>query len=638
MNALPASTLLLGSYPERDPVARYGPLDRARRSLAWLRGLRSARTDADASARSFPLHELRARLSGNLADRAAQDAVLDRVADACRASLGITPYPGQREAARALLDGRLVEMATGEGKTLAVALAAACGALSGRPVHVVTANDYLAERDASTLSPLYHYLGLTCGVVTGASAPALRRKAYDCDITYCPGRELAFDYLRDRLVRPRALSPLIASVDRLARPIADRVTLLRGLWMAIVDEADSVLLDEALMPLILSTPVAAADREVRLAAALDAATALEPEEHFILDTHARSARLTAEGTRQLNARPAASTPFRTARHREEYVRTALAAIYLHERDRHYVVRGGTVQIIDEATGRAAPGRIWANELHAFVCLKEGCPLPPLTRTATQITYQRFFPRYLHLSGTSGTLREERRELESVYGLPVVRIPLRRPSCLRRMPTRLVADAEEQTAVVIARIREMRVRGRPVLVAMDSVIDAERLSVHLRGAGIDHQVLHARQDADEAACIAAAGQPGQVTLTTNMAGRGTDIRLHPHAESSGGLHVIACQHNRSRRIDRQLYGRAARQGDPGSCERVVHRFQPLFLRTWGVGLARALSRLPFMLRGWSADRLLELPQLREEHRARAVRRAMIVRDRMRSLELDIGPEP
>jgi preprotein translocase subunit SecA len=638
MSALPASTLLLGSYPERDPVARNRPFDRLRRSLSRLGAARAARTDASANARSLPLQELRARLWGNLGDRDAQDALLERVADACRASLGITPYPGQREAARALLDGRLVEMATGEGKTLAVALAAACGALSGRPVHVVTANDYLAARDANAMSPLYRTLGLGCGVVTGASTPAQRRQAYDCDITYCPGRELAFDYLRDRLVRPRALSPLIATVDRLARPSADRATLLRGLWMAIVDEADSVLLDEALMPLILSAPVVAADREARLASALEAAAALEPDEHFLLDAHAQSARLTADGRRQLDADAAASTPFRTTRHREEFVQTALAALYLHERDRHYVVRNGSVQIVDEATGRAAPGRIWSNELHAFVCLKEGCPLPPLTQVATQITYQRFFPRYLHLSGTSGTLHEERRELESVYGLPVVGIPLRRPSRLHRMPTRVVADAETQAAVVVARIQEMQARGRPVLIAMDSVIDAERLSGHLHATGIDHQLLHARQDADEAACVAAAGQPGQVTLTTNMAGRGTDIRLHPQAEASGGLHVIACQHNRSRRIDRQLYGRAGRQGDPGSCERVVHRFQPLFVRTWGVGLAHALSRLPLMLRGWWADRLLELPQWREEYRARAVRRAMIERDRTRSLELDLGPEP
>lgn len=639
MSPAPVSGLLLGQYPER----LQPPPGLAARHLRRMRGLlrRSIRRPADSGAPTTDtdtLGPLRARLARDPMDPATCEDALARVAVACVARLGLKPYPTQLQAARALLRGELVEMATGEGKTLAVGLAAACGALAGRPVHVITANDYLAQRDSEWLAPLYRDLGLSCAAVTSGSDRAARHAAYACSITYCPAREVVFDYLRDRLRAPRAATPLLARIAAMGNPAPAASSLLRGLWMAIVDEADSVLLDEALLPLVLSSPVDASESPAVLASALDHARSLAPGEQFTLDRVRRQARLTDRGLRQLRETPDPGVRYRTDQHRIEYIETALAALHLYQRDRDYLVRARSVQIIDEATGRAAPGRVWSRELHAFISLKEGCPPPPGLRPAAQITFQTFFPRYLHLCGTSGTLREERGELSTTYGLSVTRVPRRQPLRLERGRTRLFASSEAQRKAIVDRVRELCERQRPVLVAMDSVAEADALSQALDHRGIAHQLLHARQDRLESDLIARAGEAGRITVTTNIAGRGTDIRIDRGAEVAGGLHVIAGQHNRARRLDRQLAGRAARQGDPGSYERWVSVEQSLFAQTWGTRLARLIATRPLLCAGWCADRLLAIAQHRAERRARATRQALLARERDRRRELEIGPEP
>jgi len=638
MNGNPVSELLAGPYPER-PDRATGTWTRALHALRdrWRR--RHARGSTQETAtHALGLDTLRARLAIDPTDPLLCDVALDHAASACAVALGIDPYPGQLACARALLRGDMAEMATGEGKTLAVALAAACGALAGRPVHVVTANDYLAMRDCQAMAPLYTALGLSCDHVTGASEPARRRTAYDADITYAAARELVFDGLRDRILAPREHSALGARLSRLGETAQRRRTLLRGLWMAIVDEADSVLLDEAVMPFVMSAPDPTAEPVSALALALEQARALVAGRDFRLDVAHRRAWLTPIGRATLGIDAAATSGFRTPVHQVEHVETALAADALYQRDRDYLVRDGAVVIIDETTGRASPGRVWARHLHALICLKEGCTPPAPVKTLAQTTFQAFFSRYLHLCGTSGTLLEARRELGSVYGTPVTRIPRRRPSTLARAMTRLFVDASAHREAVVARILELHTRDRPVLVGMDSVAEADALAARLRSAGIAHQVLHARQDSAESALIARAGEAGAVTVTTRIAGRGTDIRLDEGAARAGGLHVIVCQRNRSRRIDRQLVGRAARQGDPGSCEHLISVARTDAVQGWPAWMPVAARLGSRLRRGRIADWLIRLAQARGEREGRAIRQALLDREIERERELDLGAHP
>jgi preprotein translocase subunit SecA len=515
-------------------------------------------------------------------------------------------------------------MATGEGKTLTVALAAAVGALAGLPVHAITANDYLVTRDADKLRPLYAALGLSVGCVVQADERPARAAAYRCDIAYVTAKELVFDYLRDGQ----------AGQD----PGAARV--LRGLCMAIVDEADAILLDEARVPLILSQPADMGDALRHARQALRFAEALEAGLHFELDAEALAARLTERGRDRL-ARATASADaladasvaaasgsagpiyadlspvWRNRLHREHAVCTALAALHLYRRERHYLVRDGRVQLIDETTGRIAEGRAWSNGLQQLVELKEGVAPSPEFATVAQITYQRFFPRYFRLGGLSGTLDDARAELLARYGLSVRPVPLRRPCRRRVAPTRLLPDHPSLWVAVARRVQMLHRRGRPVLVATDSVAEAQALADHLQRAGLPHVVLHARsagaEGAQEAEVVARAGQRGAITVATNMAGRGTDIALGEGVAALGGLHVLSCQLNPARRIDRQLAGRAARQGDPGSVETWLSLDSALLARSlparWRAALAPYARRLPPAC----VAALLRLPQWLEERR-------------------------
>lgn len=466
-----------------------------------------------------------------------------------------------------MLDRRLVEMQTGEGKTLAVALAAATCALAGVPVHVVTSNDYLVERDASFLAPVFRALGLTVGAVTADASTERRVQAYRCDITYCTAKELAFDYLRDHLATT-ARDSGTAQVRPARR--------LRGLCMAIVDEADSVLIDEARMPLILSDSAPNPEQSAFYRQALFLAAQLSPDSDFQLDRGLRIARLTVAGQQRAERLAERMGGGWTAmRRREETLCLALAAQHLFLRDVHYLVRDKQVVIIDETTGRAAQGRAWSSGLHQLIETKEGCSLSRPAQTAAQMTFQRFFSRYLRFSGISGTLSEARNEFLAIYGLPVVTVPLRFPCRRRFLPGRVFADKSTQWRYVVDQVRQLQAAGQPVLIGTGSVNDSEALSARLAHAGIPHAVLNARCNADEARIVAEAGRAGTVTVSTNMAGRGTDIGLGEGVAALGGLHVIACQANDARRIDRQLHGRCARQGDPGSVEQLYcaeDRFQ------------------------------------------------------------------
>jgi preprotein translocase subunit SecA len=487
-----------------------------------------------------------------------------------------------------LLDRRLVEMETGEGKTLAVALAAATGALAGIPVHVVTANDYLVSRDAAALQPVFQALGLTTGSVTTETPAMIRPRMYGCDITYCTAKELAFDYLRDHL----------AGTDKTQ---IDPKRNLRGLCMVIIDEADSVLIDEARMPLILSGQVAGPEQSAIYRQALFLVKKLLPGEDYHLDEVHHAAHLTPAGKKQAqNLSEHMGDYWKNGRRREETMCLALAAQYLFLKGRHYLVEDKEVIIIDDTTGRQAQGRTWSRGLHQLIEAKENCPLTEARQTAAQTTFQRFFSRYLRLSGVSGTLMEAADLLLAIYGLPVVKAPLRFASRRQMMPSQVFTDKNRQWQYVVARVQALRTSGRPVLIGTDSVNDSETLSAALSQANVPHTILNARFDAEEAEIVAGAGQVAAVTVSTNMAGRGTDISLGSNLAELGGLHVIACQTNHSRRIDRQLYGRCGRQGNPGSVEHfycIDGGFRPLSTSIqWAMRFAQDKPDMP-TLPGW-----------------------------------------
>jgi len=536
--------------------------------------------------------------------------------------LGKRHYESQLLAGWALVQGRLVEMQTGEGKTFAATLAASTVALAGYPVHVITVNDYLAERDAEEMGPLYRFLGLDVGVVVQGRPRPERRDAYARAVTYCTNKELAFDYLRDRVALARRASRLHLALERLRGDAAREADLvLRGLYFAIVDEADSVFVDEARTPLILSASRGAAAAQADCERALAFARGLAPALDYRLDLAERSIVLSDAGREKLAAEAPGEGAWRSPRAREELVTQALSALLLFHRDQQYVVDDDKVQIVDESTGRVMPDRSWEHGLHQMIEAKEGCPPTGGRETLARLTYQRLFRRYLRLSGMTGTAQEVAGEIASVYGLAVVRVPLHRPSRRVYGEPRWCATLAEKWAAVADTVERLAcIARRPVLIGTRSVKASEDLSRVLAERGIEHALLNAKQDKAEADVVALAGQPGRVTVATNMAGRGTDIRLGPGVAEAGGLHVILTEYHDSRRVDRQLFGRCARQGDPGSCEAIVSLEDEIF----AVHLPQAARRARRFLQngGWAARgagrALRSAAQRSAERRAAAVR--------------------
>lgn len=592
---LPVPGPVLGPYPIRE-------LTQVSRSawVAWLKALwaapgqlsRRRQTRLIAGVRAAAAHwrglpgtdrqQALAGLRGQLAVHGFQDEALVAATGACVAEiesrLQWQLHDTQLVAAMAMLGGRLVEMATGEGKSVTVVLAAAVAGMAGVPVHVMTSNDYLARRDAHQWRPIYECMGLSVASVMSSSTTPERQAAYQHEIVYVTARQVAFDHLRDRAARVSGQGPPV---------------VLRGLCMAIVDEADSILIDEACTPLLLAQALPGRQVEQSLRTTLFLAGKLCLGVHFERQG-VDGVALLAEGRAEL-ARLCASMsgPWRLRRYREDQAHLGLTALHALNRDVHYLVKDGEVHIIDGTTGRLAIGRAWSRGLHQMVCLKERVPLPPQTETLTQATYQTFFPRYHRLCGLSGTLWEERAELLATYGLPVVRAPSRFTSLRLDLGTRVMPDAAAQWLEVAARAAAVAAQGRAVLVGTDSVADSEALSRVLSEAGVAHATLNARHDGVEGeaerAVISAAGLPGTITVATHMAGRGTDIHVHPQVLARGGLHVINTHLNTSRRIDRQLQGRCARQGQPGSHERILSwgnaTLRPWMARPWFAWLAR-----------------------------------------------------
>jgi preprotein translocase subunit SecA len=541
-------------------------------------------------------------------------------------TLGMRHFPVQLMGGQIMLAGMLAEMETGEGKTLTATLPAATAALAGMPVHVVTVNDYLAQRDGNGMRPLYEALGLTVGVTQHGQSPAERRTAYAADITYCTNKDLGFDYLHDSLTLAARtgqgrllLEKLLGRGDRLDR------LLLRGLHFAIVDEADSVLIDEARTPLIISGAGDSKGDEELYSTALALCQKLVLNIDFHVERAERAIRLTEEGRTRLGELATALPPaWRSMRAREELAQQGLAALHLHELDTHYMVREGKVQIIDEYTGRVLADRSWERGLHQLVEVKEGCEVTGRRSTLARITYQRLFGRYLRLAGMTGTATEVAPELEAVYGLKTARLPTNRPPRRSDHGTQLYAATDGKWNAVADAVTRATRSGRPVLVGTRSVAASEELSLLLNARNVEHVVLNARQDSEEAQIVARAGEPRRVTVATNMAGRGTDIKLAADVVALGGLHVILTEFHESKRIDRQLFGRCARQGDPGSHEAIVSLQDDLFRRHAGA-LTEVFSNFQD-LPAWCATVLRTAAQKSAEAANAHDRRATMQEDR------------
>jgi len=492
------------------------------------------------------------------------------IREAAVRTIGMKHFDVQLIGGLVLLNGMVAEMETGEGKTLTATLPACAAALTGTPVHIITVNDYLAERDAHWMGPIYKALGLTVGVIKQGMDPGSRRAAYLCDVTYCTNKEIAFDYLKDRIVMWDRPSRMRLQMERLYGPDSRANQLLmRGLSFAIVDEADSVLVDEARTPLIISAEPRNSPEQHVYEQSLNLAKTLVEKDEFLLHESERTVEMTEKGRAKVEDFDWANARIWTnSQQRQELVRQGLTALYLFTRDKHYLVREDKVQIIDEYTGRVMPDRSWERGLHQLVEIKENCEPTSLKETRARISYQRFFRRYRRLAGMTGTAREVARELWSIYRLRVVSIPTNRPLHRDQMPDRAYPTADGKWDAVVETISEMNRCGRPVLVGTRSVAASEHLSGLLSGTGLAHRVLNARQDREEAEIVAQAGERGRITVATNMAGRGTDIRLADGMAELGGLHVIATERHEARRIDRQLFGRCGRQGDPGTYEVLV----------------------------------------------------------------------
>jgi preprotein translocase subunit SecA len=539
--------------------------------------------------------------------------------------LGKRHFDVQIVGAFAMIKGMLAEMATGEGKTLTATLVAGVAGLARVPIHVVTVNDYLARRDAELMQPLYAALGLSVGVVVGGQNAGERRDAYSKDITYCTNKELAFDYLRDRMVLGQTVGDLSLKMEALhsASP-RSRQLRLRGLHFALVDEADSVLVDEARTPLIISGVTNSDIDAPTVKSALELATGMEAGVDFIVSNEERRIYLTVAGQARVEKfAQALAGQWRGVVSREELARQALAALHLFKKGEHYVVTDGKVRIVDEYTGRIMPDRLWSDGLHQMIEFKEGCELSARRDTLARITYQRFFRRYRRLAGMSGTLQPVAAELWRVYRLPVVTIPTAKPVRRVHRPDIVVATDEEKWRRILARVAELHERGVPVLIGTRSVASSERASAVLETASLPHRVLNATQDKREAEIVAEAGLRGRITVATNLAGRGTDIHLGDGVQDLGGLHVIMTERHDARRIDLQLAGRAGRQGEPGSFEAILSLEDALMDTESGVALSGMAKTLSRFVGAWAGRGAANYAQRRAE-RLHARMRANLLR--------------
>jgi len=546
-------------------VPRYRGFVRRVEKILSLEKHLSEMTDSKLRETAGELREVFRRSRDNSSDLERAFALVREVAFR---QIGEKPFPVQVAGALALENGCIAEMATGEGKTLASTMPVTVAGWRGQGCHVVTVNDYLAKRDAEWMGRIYRFCGLSVAYIEQQTPPEQRKAAYMADVTYCTNKEVAADFLRDRLVLGglRGLSSaLLAGITGDGGQATDRL-VQRRLYYAVVDEADSILIDESVTPLIISGHAPNPQQIESFRQAMEIAGRLKLQIDYRIDHRYREIELTSQGKRHLEELTSGlGGIWRASRRCREMVNQALTAKELYLLGKHYVIDDGKVVIVDEFTGRMMPDRTWREGLHQAIEAKENVEINPPKDTYARISFQRFFRMYHKLSGMTGTASEASDEFWQIYQLPVVRIPTNRPCIRKQLPTIVMPTESAKLARIVREIRSVNDTGRPVLVGTRSVRASEHLSRLLEAEKLDHQVLNAVYHRQEAQIVAEAGQHGKITVATNMAGRGTDIKLGRGVAKLGGLCVIAAESNESARIDRQLFGRGARQGDPGSAQ-------------------------------------------------------------------------
>jgi preprotein translocase subunit SecA len=562
--------------------------------------------------------------------------------------LGIRPFDVQLAAGAVMHFGGLVELATGEGKTVTASSPAFLNALIGKGVHVTTVNDYLAKRDAEWIGPVYQKLGLTVGVLQQKMDDAVRVAAYKSDITYGTAAEFGFDFLRDRLKLrggQAAAAPFWAPFMPGAGPAKLDPRVQRTLHYAIVDEADSIFIDEAKTPLIIANPTRAAEPEEQVVFlwADKVAREMSRDQHYTMNLKKDKIEITDEGRALVRySNPPTGKHAKALDKLLESVEKGLHAHYRFNRDQHYMVnKENKIVIIDEGTGRPMPDRHWRDGLHQAVEAKETVQINMPSEHAAQITFQNFYRLYSKLAGMSGTLLPNFWELRKVYRRWTSWVPTNKPNRRTVFPDQVHPTEEAKFFAVVRKTQEMLASGRPVLIGTRTVEASKKLSSMLTLVGIKHQVLNAEQNEREAEIVAAAGQPNTVTVATNMAGRGTDIKLGQGVAENGGLHVIGTERHEAARIDRQLQGRAGRQGDPGSAGFMLSLEDQLLE---GLGVEKQDELLAIGRAGgnqnWDAYApLFRIAQKRIEKKHRRQRFDLMNYDKHRQEMLqDIGADP
>ena len=556
------------------------------------------------------------------------------VCEAAGRAYGMQLVPVQLFAGLVMADGGVAEMETGEGKTLSALPPVFLRALFGEGCHVLTTNDYLAARDAEFAAPVFALLGLSVGFLSNSMQSDQRRQCYACDVTYGTEKEMGFDFLRDRLQQQTRSSHSSA---------ARQDPVQRGHYFALVDEADSIMIDQARTPLLIAVNQECPPETASLLQWSDRfSRRLHNEDDFRYQPEQRTAVLTRKGHQRVLLE---SKPHLVASHDSEMicrqVERALTARFGFAAERDYVVIDGKVQIVDESTGRILEGRKWQDRLHHAIEVREHLSISHMTRETARISVQSYLKLYKHLAGMTGTALSVRRELNRVYGVRVQQVPVHRPCQRKGLAPRIFLTMNDKLNAIVDELGRLQQQKRAVLVGTPSVRASEMVSARLRDHGIAHELLHARQHQQEAAIISRAGERGRVVVATNMAGRGTDIQISKEVRELGGLHIIATEMHSSARIDRQLIGRTARRGDPGSYQLFLS-FEDELLQSLPA------SQRESQRRGLSADAAGELSpkhltifekarhrleQLHEEQRRQLLNREKHVRETCEEIGLD-----
>jgi len=536
------------------------------------------------------------------------------VREVARREKGEQPYKVQVMGAMGLFHGQIVQMVTGEGKTLVGACAAAMLGFLRRPVHVITVNDYLAERDADLQQPIYRRLGMRAASITGETQEPDRMQAYRQPIIYLTQKELVADWLRDQLKLGRVADP-VSMRWAISGRRGGLGVLIPGLFAALIDEIDAVLIDEAVTPLIIAQPRQEDAQAALYEKARDLALTLDAGPDYTVELRKRRVTLTDRGRDHLDdlLEDESRGIWNARRRREELVAQALVAEHCYQDGQHYQIMEDQVVIVDEYSGRFMEDRQWQHGLHQAVEAKHHLDITADRDTLASLSFQRFFRQYPHLCGMTGTAADARAEMEETYGLPVRIIPTNRPIQREQLPDLIFSSMNAKWEAIVQEVMEMHKAGRPTLIGTRSVDASERLSEMLKARKLEHQVLNAVHHKAEAQIIEGAGGAGVITVATNMAGRGTDIKLNRIVEGNGGLHVILTERHTSRRVDRQLFGRSGRQGDKGSARCIISLEDDLIIKyatTIGAAMRRRYSRRHTPLPSW-VSRIFDLAQKRAQ---------------------------